>query len=118
MRKSTVFFLSMLGTAGLALAAAEPTAGAAPAPAAPAAPAPAAPEIPLPTDPAVIKTDSSFAVGYQLGQVFLQQLGSRGVTGADLDMDAFLKGFKNSIDGGQLSEAEQGKLGAALQALD
>lgn len=111
MRQSTMLFFFLLGSASLVCAAPESAPAAVPA-------APKAPELPLPTDPVVIKNDSSFAVGYQLGQVFLQQLGSRGVTGADLDMDSFLKGFKNSIDGGQLGEPEQRKLGAALQALD
>lgn len=80
--------------------------------------APAAPEVPLPTDPVVIKTDSSYAFGFQFGQYFLQQLGTRGVQAADVDLDAFMKGFEKSIGGAQITPEEQKKLGAALQAFD
>lgn len=76
------------------------------------------PEYPIPTDPAVIKTDSSYAFGFQFGQYFLQQLGSRGVLAADVDLDAYMKGFEKSIGGAQITPEEQKKLGAALQAFD
>lgn len=79
---------------------------------------PAEPEVPLPTDPVVIKQDSSYAFGFQFGQYFLQQLGSRGVQAADVDLDSFMKGFEKSIGGAQITPEEQQKLGAALQAFD
>lgn len=80
--------------------------------------APAEPAFPIPTDPAVIKADSSHAFGFQFGQYFLQEFGSKGVQAADVDLAAFMKGFEKSIGGAQITPEEQQKLGAALQAFD
>ncbi|MFM7180445.1 MAG: FKBP-type peptidyl-prolyl cis-trans isomerase [Verrucomicrobiales bacterium] len=107
--------LALFATASLH--AGDPSTAAA-APAGAEAPAPAEPEYPVPTDPVVIKTDSSYAFGFQFGQYFLQQLGSRGVLAADVDLNAFMKGFEKSIGGAQITPQEQQKLGAALQAFD
>lgn len=82
------------------------------------APVPAKADPVLPTDPAVIKNDSSMALGFQFGQIFLQELGSKGVVASDIDLQAFLKGFERSIGGDKIETAEQEKLGAALQAFD
>lgn len=80
------------------------------------APAAAAPV--LPTDPAVIKADTSFVFGFQLGQVFQQQVGSKGITLEDVTMESFMKGFEQSMSKKPLTKDEEEKLGAALQALD
>jgi len=85
-------------------------------PAAPTAPeAPAAPAGP-PLDPAVVKTDSSFALGLRTGGSFAQQFGRFGVTAADLDTEAFLKGFMTALKGGK-PDVDEAKLQAAMQAL-
>ena len=85
-------------------------------PAAPAAPdAPAAPAAPA-LDPAVVKTDSSFALGLRSGGSFAQQFGRFGITAADLDTEAFLKGFLTALKGGK-PEIDEEKLQAAMQAL-
>lgn len=89
--------------------------------------APVAPEIEATTpaievpakpklDPAVIKTDSSYALGYRTGDGFTQQFGQYGVTAADLDTENFLKGFMDSLKG-EKPELEDAKLQAAMQAL-
>jgi FKBP-type peptidyl-prolyl cis-trans isomerase len=107
--------LAFFAAASLHAGSSSPTAAA---PAGAEAKAPAEPEYPVPTDPVVIKTDSSYAFGFQFGQYFLQQLGTRGVLAADVDLDAFMKGFEKSIGGAQITPEEQQKLGAALQAFD
>ncbi len=67
-------------------------------------------------DPAVIKTDSSYALGFRTGGGFAQQFGKFGVTAADLDTDNFLKGFMASLKGDK-PELEEAKLQAAMEAL-
>jgi len=78
-----------------------------------AAPAPApAPKL----DPAVLKADSSYALGFRDGGAFGQQFGRFGVSAADLDIDSFSKGFLAGLKGGK-PEVEEAKLQAAMQAL-
>ncbi len=86
------------------------------APGAPAAPA-AVPEAPKPPlDPAVLKTDSSYALGFRTGGNFAQQFGRFGVSPEDLDTETFLKGFMTAFKGGKPEVSEE-KLQAAMQAL-
>ncbi len=112
MQISKSFFLILMSATALVGVAVN----AAPNPGDPSAQAKAAPV--LPTDPAVIKSDSSQALGFQFGQIFLQELGSKGVVASDLEMESFVKGFERSIGGAKIEPAEQEKLGAALQAFD
>lgn len=109
-----------------------PAAPAAPAAEAPAAETPAAPapaptattppvEIPPPApkppaDPAVVKSDSSYALGFRTGGNFAQQFGRFGVGADDLDTETFLKGFLAALKGGK-PEIEEEKLQAAMEAL-
>ncbi|NQX01815.1 FKBP-type peptidyl-prolyl cis-trans isomerase [bacterium] len=67
-------------------------------------------------DPAVIKADSSYALGFRTGGGFAQQFGKFGVGAADLDPETFLKGFMAAIKGGK-PELEEAKLQAAMEAL-
>ena len=67
-------------------------------------------------DPAVIKGDSSYALGFRTGSTFSQQFGRFGVAAADLDEQAFLKGFIAALKGGK-PEIEEEKLQAAMTAL-
>jgi FKBP-type peptidyl-prolyl cis-trans isomerase len=67
-------------------------------------------------DPAVIKTDSSYALGYRTGGSFAQQFGRFGVTVGDLDTENFLKGFLAAFQG-EKPGLEEAKLQAAMQAL-
>ncbi len=67
-------------------------------------------------DPAVVKTDSSYALGFRTGGNFSQQFGRFGVTVADLDTVSFLKGFLAAFKGDKPEVAEE-KLQAAMQAL-
>jgi FKBP-type peptidyl-prolyl cis-trans isomerase len=78
------------------------------------APAPAAP-VPA-VNPALVKSDSSHALGYRAGSEFAQQFGRFGVTAADLQMDAFSKGFLEALKGDKPSLSEE-KLQAAMQGL-
>ncbi|MEO5913471.1 MAG: FKBP-type peptidyl-prolyl cis-trans isomerase N-terminal domain-containing protein [Luteolibacter sp.] len=78
----------------------------------PAVEVPAKPKL----DPAVIKADSSYALGFRTGGGFTQQFGKFGVGAADLDMDNFVKGFSAAIKGGK-PELEEAKLQAAMEAL-
>lgn len=73
---------------------------------------PAAPKL----DPAVIKSDSSYALGFRMGNTFSQQFGRFGVGHEDIDQDNFIKGFMAAIKGGK-PELEEAKLQAAMQAL-
>lgn len=73
---------------------------------------PAAPKL----DPAVVKSDSSYALGFRMGNTFTQQFGRFGVGHADLDQDNFIKGFMAAIKGGKPEISEE-KLQAAMQAL-
>lgn len=88
--------------------------------AAPAKPEAATPAIEVPAkpklDPAVIKTDSSYALGYRTGGGFAQQFGKFGVGAEDLDTETFLKGFMAAVKGGK-PELEEAKLQAAMEAL-
>jgi FKBP-type peptidyl-prolyl cis-trans isomerase len=67
-------------------------------------------------DPAVLKSDSSYALGFRTGGGFAQQFGKFGVTAADLDTETFLKGFMAALKGGK-PELEEAKLSAAMEAL-
>ena len=78
----------------------------------PAIEAPAKPKL----DPAVIKADSSYALGFRTGGGFAQQFGKFGVGAADLDPETFLKGFMAAIKGSK-PELEEAKLQAAMEAL-
>lgn len=88
---------------------AQPAAGEATEPQAPSAEAPA-------LDPAVVKSDSSYALGFRTGNGFAQQFGQFGVGADDLDIDTFLKGFLAAIKGKQ-PEIEEDRLQAAMEAL-
>ena len=50
-------------------------------------------------DPAVVKGDSSYALGFRTGGGFAQQFGKFGVGADDLDSAAFLKGFMAAVKG-------------------
>ncbi|MES2476404.1 MAG: FKBP-type peptidyl-prolyl cis-trans isomerase N-terminal domain-containing protein [Verrucomicrobiota bacterium] len=67
-------------------------------------------------DPAVVKTDSSYALGFRTGGGFAQQFGKFGVGADDLDTESFLKGFMAAIRGGK-PDLEEAKLQAAMEAL-
>ena len=74
--------------------------------------APAAPKL----DPAVVKTDSSYALGFRTGSTFAQQFGRFGVGADDLDQQNFLNGFMAAVKGDKPELSEE-KLQAAMQAL-
>ncbi len=78
----------------------------------PAVEVPAKPKL----DPAVIKSDSSYALGLRTGSGFAQQFGKFGVGAADLDEANFLKGFMAALKGGK-PEVDEAKLQAAMEAL-
>ncbi len=78
----------------------------------PAVEVPAKPKL----DPAVIKADSSYALGFRTGGGFSQQFGKFGVGASDLDMDNFVKGFSAALKGGK-PELEEARLQAAMEAL-
>ena len=80
-----------------------------------AAPAPEAPAKPK-LDPAVMKSDSSYALGFRTGSTFGQQFGRFGVTAADIDSENFMKGFISALKEGK-PELSEDKLQAAMQAL-
>jgi FKBP-type peptidyl-prolyl cis-trans isomerase len=67
-------------------------------------------------DPAVVKADSSYALGFRMGSDFDQQYGRFGVTAGDIAREDFIKGFIDAIKGGK-PEVEEAKLQAAMQAL-
>jgi len=67
-------------------------------------------------DPAVVKSDSSYALGFRTGGGFSQQFGKFGVGAEDLDVENFMKGFMAAIKGGK-PELEEEKLQAAMEAL-
>ncbi len=74
--------------------------------------APAKPKM----DPAVIKSDSSYALGYRTGSTFAQQFGKFGVGAEDIQGESFLKGFMSAVKGDKPELSEE-KLQAAMQAL-
>jgi hypothetical protein len=80
--------LGLAATSSAQTPAAEPSAPAATEATTPAIEIPAKPKL----DPAVIKTDSSYALGFRTGSTFGQQFGRFGVSAADLDEATFLKG--------------------------
>lgn len=67
-------------------------------------------------DPAVVKSDSSYALGFRTGGGFAQQFGKFGVGADDLDQETFLKGFMAAIKGGK-PDLEEAKLQTAMEAL-
>ncbi len=67
-------------------------------------------------DPAVIKADSSYALGFRTGGSFAQQFGKFGVSAADLDSENFIKGFLVALKG-EKPELAEAKLQAAMEAL-
>lgn len=73
---------------------------------------PAAPKL----EPAVIKADSSYALGFRTGSTFGQQFGRFGVTAADIQQENFLKGFMAAVKGDKPELSEE-KLQAAMKAL-
>ncbi len=78
----------------------------------PAAEIPAKPKL----DPAVMKSDSSYALGFRTGGGFAQQFGQFGVGADDLEMDSFVKGFLAALKSGK-PELEEARLQAAMEAL-
>lgn len=78
----------------------------------PAVEVPAKPKL----DPAVVRADSSYALGFRTGGGFTQQFGKFGVGPEDLEMDQFIKGFTAAIKGGK-PELEEAKLQAAMESL-
>lgn len=78
----------------------------------PAVEVPAKPKL----DPAVIKSDSSYALGFRTGGGFAQQFGKFGVGAEDLDGENFLKGFTAALKG-EKPGLEEAKLQAAMEAL-
>jgi len=67
-------------------------------------------------DPAVIKSDSSYALGFRTGQDFARNFGQYGVKADDLESTNFLKGFMTGVKGDK-PELEEAKLQAAMEAL-
>ena len=67
-------------------------------------------------DPAVIKTDSSYALGFRTGSTFTQQFGRFGVGADDIQQENFIKGFMAAVKGDKPGLDEE-KLQAAMQAL-
>jgi FKBP-type peptidyl-prolyl cis-trans isomerase len=104
--------LGLAATSSAQTPAAEPSAPAATEATTPAIEIPAKPKL----DPAVIKTDSSYALGFRTGSTFGQQFGRFGVSAADLDEATFLKGFMAAVKGDKPELSEE-KLQAAMQAL-
>jgi FKBP-type peptidyl-prolyl cis-trans isomerase len=103
----------------LALGLIATTSAQTPAPAAPKTEATTPPiEVPAKPklDPAVVKADSSYALGFRTGSTFGQQFGKFGVGAADIQEDTFLKGFMAAVKGDKPDLAEE-KLQAAMQAL-
>ncbi len=78
----------------------------------PAVEVPAKPKL----DPAVVRADSSYALGFRTGGGFSQQFGKFGVGPEDLEMEQFIKGFTAAIKGGK-PELEEARLQAAMEAL-
>jgi FKBP-type peptidyl-prolyl cis-trans isomerase len=113
--------LGLIATSNAAPKSAEKNATAAKtAPAAPANQEAVTPPVEAPAkpklDPAVVKSDSSYALGFRTGGGFAQQFGKFGVGAADLDPETFLKGFMAAIKGLK-PELEEAKLQAAMEAL-
>lgn len=96
----------------IASASAQPEAAPKTEAATPAVEVPAKPKL----DPAVVKSDSSYALGFRTGGGFAQQFGKFGVGADDLDMENFIKGFSAAIKGGK-PELEEARLQAAMEAL-
>ena len=69
-----------------------------------------------PMDMAVVKSDSSHALGFRSGSEFARDLGRFGLTSGDLQMESFSKGFMEAFKGGQPSISEA-QLNAAMEAL-
>jgi FKBP-type peptidyl-prolyl cis-trans isomerase len=67
-------------------------------------------------DPAVIKADSSYALGFRSGSTFGQQFGRFGVGADDIQEENFIKGFMTAVKGDK-PELSEDKLQAAMQAL-
>jgi FKBP-type peptidyl-prolyl cis-trans isomerase len=101
----------------LALGLAATTSAQTPAASAPKEAATPSIEAPAPKpDPAAVKSDSSYALGFRMGNTFNQQFGRFGVTADDIAQEHFIKGFMSAIKGGK-PELEESKLQAAMQAL-
>lgn len=108
-------------TAQTPAAPAAPATAVTPAVSVPAADPAAVPAVPVTPpaavlDPAVVKTDSSYALGFRTGGNFAQQFGRFGVTATDLDTESFLKGFLTAFKG-EKPGVEEAKLNAAMKAL-
>lgn len=105
------------GALALSMAAVTSAADAPKTAAAPAAPTaePAAPAKPK-LDPAVMKSDSSYALGFRTGSTFGREFGRYGVGATDIDADQFIKGFMSALKDGKPGLSEE-KLQAAMEAL-
>ena len=65
------------------------------------------------TDPAIIKTNSSYGLGFNSGSAFKQQMSRFGITAKDLDREAFIKGILDAVDGKDPAYTQE-KLNAAM----
>jgi len=101
--------------ASVAIAQNETAAKPAPAPAVPATP-PAPAEPAKPVDPAAVKADSSYGFGYQSGRRFATEATRWGLTDADLERDAYIKGFFDAFTG-KKPQIEEAAIQAAMKAL-
>ena len=58
-------------------------------------------------EPAVIKADSSYALGFRTGSTFGQQFGRFGVSADDIQQDTFVKGFMTAVKGDKPELSEE-----------
>lgn len=78
------------------------------------APEPAQPEAPKLSDEEV-KKHASYAMGHRTGSDFARNFGQFGVSSTDLEMETFMKGFKDAFAGNDLGVPEE-TLSAAMNA--
>lgn len=112
MKRKSLLFLPFLLVSPLGAQDAETTKKATPQPATPAAPAAPTAE----TDPATIRTNSSYAFGFNNANAFQQQMSRFGLNSDDIDREQFIKGFSDVLDGNEAAHSQE-VLNAAMLGL-
>jgi FKBP-type peptidyl-prolyl cis-trans isomerase len=69
-----------------------------------------------PADPAAVKADASYVFGFRTGASFAQEYSQYGISAADIEAQAFIKGFIGALKGDK-PELSEDKTRAALKSL-
>jgi len=69
-------------------------------------------------DPEMVRSESSYGIGYQVARQFLSDFAQVGMGVEDVDVDSFIEGIQRGLTGEDLDEEEEQRVIAALEAFE